>query len=71
MLRCGGLSLKEVASHLGLTPNTVQQYAKATTETRRDVVDAGDVSSLCWLYGYSRALLDMDEQVMRKQRGIE
>lgn len=71
VLRGDGRSLQEVAQHLGITPYTANQYAKRVMETMRDAIGEGDVSALCWLYGYSRALLDIDEQVMNMQRGLE
>lgn len=70
VLRCDGRSLQEVAQHLGMTPQTANQYSKRVMVTMRDAIGEGDVSALCWLYGYSRALLDIDEQVMNKQRSI-
>lgn len=68
VLRCGGLSLKEVALHLGITHYTMKEYAKRVMETMRAATGESDFLALCWLYGYSRALQDIDEQVMRKKR---
>ena len=69
VLRCGGLGIQEIAQRLELTPASVREYAKRVMETMRAATGEGDVLALCWLYGYSRALQDIDEQVMRKQRG--
>lgn len=70
VLRCDGRSLQEVGQHLGITPQTANAYAKRVLQTMREATGVGGVSALCWLYGYSRALLDMDEQVMRASRAI-
>lgn len=70
VLRCGGAGIQEVAQRLELTPASVREYAKRVMETMRAATGEGDVLALCWLYGYSRALQDSDEQVMRKQRGV-
>lgn len=69
VLRCGGLSIQEVARHLGITPYTVKEYAKIVMQTMREATGEGDLLALCWLYGYSRALRDIDERLARKQRG--
>jgi len=54
----------------GAHPGDLREYAKRVMETMRVATGEGDVLALCWLYGYSRALQDSDEQVMRKQRGV-
>lgn len=71
VLRCDGRSLQEVAQHLGLTPQTANHYAKRVMETMRETIGEGDISALCWLYGYSRALLDIDERLTRKARSYD
>ena len=71
VLRCGGLSIQEVAQHLGISPSTANTYAKRALETMRNATGEGNVSALCWLYGYSRALCDIDERLARKQRSID
>ncbi len=44
VLRCDGLSLQEVAQHLGLSPTTGQVYAKRIMQTMRAAIGEGDVS---------------------------
>jgi DNA-binding CsgD family transcriptional regulator len=69
VLRCGGLTIKEVGLQLGITPYTVREYSKSVMESMRDATGEADLLALCWLYGYSRALRDIDERLARKQRG--
>lgn len=69
VLRCGGLSVQEVARTLGITPYTVAEYAKTVMQTMREATGEGSLQALCWLYGYSRALCDIDERLASKRRG--
>jgi len=48
VLRCSGLSIKEVGLRLGITPYTMKEYGKIVMQTMREATGVGEASALCW-----------------------